>query len=143
MNLQLIEQLAFGLRRAIEQLPRSVLPASLSWFPKGACGDASLLLGAYLVDNGFSGFNYVCGERGNHDAGTWTTHAWVAKDELVVDITADQFSDAPAGVIIADPSLWHKTFTAYNTAPSDFREYSEPNIYEIAVLYERLRPVLF
>jgi hypothetical protein len=143
VNLQAIEKLASRLRRALVDLPRADLPFSMFCFPKGACGDTSLLLGAYLVDSGIKDFHYICGERGSHEENTWTTHAWLAKGDLVVDITADQFSDAPAAVIVTTSSLWHKGFTTDVPAPADFREYSGFSISELAQLYARLRPALF
>jgi hypothetical protein len=64
MNDVAVERLALQMRKAIDAVRREELPFPMSQFPQGSCGDASLLLGAYLVDRGFAGFEYVCGERG-------------------------------------------------------------------------------
>ena len=89
-------------------MPPNCLPITFSSFPRGACGDASLILGAYLADNGFPHFVYVTGERGSHEAGTWSSHAWLEADGLVADITADQFQDAPSKIVVAASSPWHQ-----------------------------------
>lgn len=105
----LIERLAYDLRAVLESLAPS-LPIGLAEFPRGACGDTSLLLGTLLVDHGVAGFEYICGDRGSHDDGTWTSHAWLHRDGLVIDITADQFDDGPGPVIVSSDSAWHRGF---------------------------------
>lgn len=130
------------MRAAIDLVPREHLPYSMKDFPSGACGDTSILLGAYLVDCGHHGFEYICGTRGSQEDGNWTTHAWLARGDLVIDITADQFSDAPAGVIVESPSIWHRQFDPDRPTPSDFREYHGPSMYEMHAMYSRLLPLL-
>ena len=141
MEMAVLQALAKRMRSAIECLPPSELPFAMTGFPAGACGDASLLLGAYLVDSGFSGFEYVCGERGSVVDNTWTSHAWLQSGELTVDITADQFEDAPGKVIVAAPSQWHEQFEVESTGPSDFRVWTGTS--ELGLLYSSLRPLLF
>ena len=142
MDLSNLRILAGEMRAAIDSLPREHLPYSMKDFPAGACGDTSILLGAYLVDCGHRGFEYICGERGSHDAGDWTSHAWLARGELVIDITADQFPDAPAAVIVESPSPWHRQFDLDPATPSDFREYRGPFMHELHALYSRVLAVL-
>lgn len=62
-------------------------------FPRGCCGDASDLLGEYLLEHGVRS-TYVCGNRyfENPEEGT-QSHAWLVVDGLIADITGDQFSD--------------------------------------------------
>lgn len=111
-------------------------------FPQGACGDASLLLGALLADCGLHGFEHVSAERGRIDEGAWTSHAWLAFGTLIVDITADQFPDAPATVIVARDSVWHARFSVEYTAPSDFRASYSPSNGDLQALYTKLMPML-
>lgn len=62
-------------------------------FPHGCCGDASDLLGQYLLENGIESY-YVCGNRYFDDPEEGTqSHAWLLVEGLIVDITGDQFSD--------------------------------------------------
>jgi len=126
------------MRSAILAIPAKLRPLGLASFPFGACGDASLLLGAYLADNGFEGFRQVQAERGSRQDDTWTSHAWLETTDLVVDITADQFSDAPAAIIVAEKSEWHLVFEIRRRGPSDFREFIGPAIPQLHDLYAEL-----
>lgn len=133
--------LALQIREEIDRIPIEELPILMAGFPNGSCGDAAMLLGAYLADYGFSDFDYVSGHRGNTEDNSWTSHAWLACGELVADITADQFPDAPAGVIVESPSPWHQEFEVEQRGPCDFKDFSEiPHLKE---LYSRLTSSLF
>jgi len=107
-------------------------------FPRGACGDASLLLGAYFNDKRVLGFGYVCGERGCKHDNTWTSHAWLQRGTCVVDITAGQFQDAPQPVIVADPSLWHAGFETEPPQDADFRFWSGYGAEILRPMYARI-----
>lgn len=143
MSILRIEELARRMRFAIESLSREKLPISMSEFPAGACGDVCLLLGAYFKDRGVSGFEYIAGERGNQRDSTWTSHAWLARESLIVDITADQFEDAPGKIIVSGNSAWHRTFKAERAQPSNFREWSGPGTYHLYKIYSLLHETLF
>lgn len=142
MNILVIEVLANSMRKAIELTPREKLPLAMSHFPKGACGDASLLLGTYMFENGLAGFEHVSGERGNSVNHSWVSHAWLSCGRWIVDITADQFNDALSAVIVSDSSEWHEQFHINNRSPSDFRLYPYGE-HELRVFYEYLKPQLF
>lgn len=64
-----------------------------SRFPRGCCGDATVLLGQFLLENGIKSY-YVCGNRyfDDYEEGT-QSHAWLLVKDLIVDITGDQFKD--------------------------------------------------
>lgn len=49
---------------------------------------------------------YVCGSR--HDDHGSSTHAWVEANDIIIDITADQFGQ-PA-VIVTRERTWHDTW---------------------------------
>lgn len=135
-----IARVAQRLRDSLEDLQRAGQTVSLENFPCGCCADCSLLLGALLADLGCAGFKYICGERGTQDDGTWTSHAWLQRDTLVVDITGDQFVDAPAGVIVAHNSEWHKTFRIEREQENaDFRTSSGPGVVPLRSIYEAVR----
>src|SRR5438045_2297849 len=87
MDIERIRKIAHRVRRAIESISPEDLPSTFSNFPRGACGDGCLLLGTYLEEKcGLPTFDYICGERGTREEGTWTSHAWLQLGELVVDI---------------------------------------------------------
>jgi hypothetical protein len=140
-----IEQLAHKLRSVIETVPRQDLPVGMRSFPKGACGNSAILLGAYFTNFEIEGFVYVQGKRGSRKHNTYASHAWLSRETLVVDITADQFSDAPGPVIVADPSPWHQTFRAQElTAPGDYRIlWNRFGVDDLYRLYTRLHTRLF
>jgi hypothetical protein len=106
-------------RRALERCPRAYLPISFRDFPQGSCGDATLLIAKFLQEKGHTGFVYVLGMR---NAGS---HAWLSRDRLVVDITADQFEDQDQPVIVVVDSQWHSAFDIDEDKqyPVDFEKY--------------------
>lgn len=63
--------LVTAFRQGIERSPRHKLPITFSNFPRGACRDATPLLGAFLIDQGLEPFDYMLGERGS------SSNAWL------------------------------------------------------------------
>lgn len=99
-----LRTLATQFRVAITECPDLGL-VSLERFPLGACGDTSVLLGQYLYDSGLGVWMYVSAwENGS-------THAWIEKNGVRVDVTADQFDGVDQPVIIASGGGWHDRFT--------------------------------
>jgi hypothetical protein len=47
---------------------------------------------------------YVCGQRGPN-----LSHAWLQVEDIIVDITADQFGEPP--VIVTTNTKWHEGWT--------------------------------
>jgi hypothetical protein len=104
-----LRTLALGFRQAIVDCPDPGL-VSLERFPYGSCGDASILLGQYLYENGQGVWTYVSAWENR------ASHAWIEKNGLRIDITADQFDGVDAPVIIASGGGWHDRFTVDPTA---------------------------
>jgi hypothetical protein len=132
------------MRAAIDAFPKAELPESMSAFPAGCCHAASILLGTYLADCGEQGFLIICGDRGSREEGTWTSHAWLARGDLIIDITADQFLDAPARVIVESNSQWHRSFEWTGSEPSDLRARGDnaPGLLPLRPFYARLKDSL-
>jgi hypothetical protein len=105
LDLAGIRAAAERFRAAIVAFPDTKL-VGLNNFPRGSCGDASVLLGQYLYDAGFGIWDYVSGERVDD---LWS-HAWIEKDGVIVDITADQFDEVDAKVIVTRDHEWHHQF---------------------------------
>jgi hypothetical protein len=126
-----IRELAVQFRHAIERCPRSRLPIQSRDFPHGSCGDAALLLAKFLQENGHTGFVYILGMR---EGGS---HAWLQRDDLTVDITADQFSDQQQSVIVALNSDWHATFECdpLDEDVADFEQYDRRTATEMRNAY--------
>ncbi|EHC04304.1 hypothetical protein Sbal625DRAFT_3893 [Shewanella baltica OS625] len=91
-----------------------------SGFPTGCCGDASDLLGLYLLKYHRLDSEYVCG-RGLGDNSN-LTHAWLVCQGYIIDITADQFNcdgyEQPA-VIIDKQSQFHELFDETTCRPTN------------------------
>jgi len=127
-----IQSVASRFRKAIEACDRSMLPISFEEFPLGSCGDVTPLLGTYLIEHGFGTFDYILGERGE----SGHTHAWLRRGQLDVDITADQFADAPKVVIVCVDSAWHRTFRQHAKHIADFRIYDEDTVSMLGTAYK-------
>lgn len=104
----------------MEKTDRDRLAIGLSMFPRGACGDTSLLLGAALKDQGLGTFRYVCGS--NSQDGQFESHAWLHSDGIIVDITADQFNDGMPSVFVgSDPGWYSKWSEVTDLGEGDYR----------------------
>ena len=141
-SLSAIFDIANRVREAILALPLIDRPPAFADFPRGSCGWASLLLGAVLKDEGIEGFVYICGERPDGNPTRMASHAWLAQGTLVVDITADQFPDAPNSVIVANSSVWHISFQEEHREPADFRENLGPGTYPLLSAYSNVTKLL-
>jgi hypothetical protein len=125
---------ATAFRDAIERVERARLGITFDSFPRGSCGDASLVLGHFLKKRGFVCPTYVQGERGevNDD---WTSHAWLRVDRFIVDITADQFPEIGERAIVAEESTWHGTFEIIAESEGDFTIYDDRTIANLSRIY--------
>lgn len=138
MDTHRIEAIATAVRRAIETSD----PKALPWpsFPRGACGDTSLVLGQVLHDAGISGFDYICGNKYKDD-GSCSSHAWLRRDGWIVDITADQFSDVDVPVIVTRNSGWHDQWEQDRPAPGTLEPYGA-QVPQLWRLLSHLKPRL-
>lgn len=113
-------------RAAIQQCDHS----ELIGFPAGCCGQACQLLGTYFLANGISGFRCVEGSLGKwfspDEPPTAPSHAWLERDGLIVDITADQYDGIDEAVIVSKTSDWHERFQEDRSTPADFRDENDP-----------------
>lgn len=85
-------------------------------FPVGQCGNTSDLLAQYLIENGYNSIVYVNGTYYGDEYEHRYAHTWLIVEEMVVDITGDQFkyyskplfNDTP--VYIGPMTKWYKLF---------------------------------
>ncbi|RVU28256.1 hypothetical protein [Neptunomonas marina] len=92
-----------------------------SSFPKGCCGDASDLIGLYLLQCHGIESEYVCGKGLRHNSEQ--SHAWLTCQGYIIDITADQFNENNyqlPKVIIEAQSPFHNSFKEYTCRPITF-----------------------
>lgn len=123
-NDEAIKEYAKKFRSVLEGLDPSTLPEGLRDFPKGACKDASDLLGTLLEAAGQGESVLVRGERGTKGdpSDPWHSHAWLFRDGLIIDVTADQFSEVADKVIVCRSSAFHDTFTEICLRKADYLE---------------------
>lgn len=122
-------------REAIERCNPTQLTVWMQNFPNGSCGDATPLLGTYLTKLGHSNFMYVLGERRCHGPNGWHSHAWLEKDGLIIDITADQFPEVTERVIVATHSTWHDTFEREIRHRADLHIYDPATVANLGQAY--------
>lgn len=97
-----LTEIARVAREALENYAKTGSDVNFKDFPHGCCGQTCDLLGRYLLANGCTSVEYVCGNRGDR------SHAWLLVDGFTLDITADQF-EQPSIIVEREPS-WHKTY---------------------------------
>jgi len=80
----------------------------------------------------------VLGERGDHQANTWSSHTWLEKQNLVVDITADQFPEISDKVIVCLDSEWHRQFNGKIEHKADYRIYDSRTAASLNNVYNEI-----
>jgi len=108
---------------------------SASKFPDACCDDASMLLAAYLVDNGFAEVDIIRGDNGGNEK-ELPSHVWLQVGDIQVDITADQFNQfgyRNSALICEENNIFLNSFSAQNAGCADFREhvpqYNDPDLF--------------
>lgn len=130
-----IKNIAIKFRNAILSIEKDNRPICLRDFPLGSCGDASSLLGKYLEQKGFGKFTYVSSQRISKPE---ESHAWIKGDNLIIDITADQFDEINFEVIVAEKSAFHETFEIIKTDDVNFLSATV----QLAKFYEVLKDLM-
>jgi len=97
-----IYSLCYQFRLAVLSIPVNERIEDCKVFPLGACG-VSDLLGAFLFRELGVCTSMVVGEY--CDKGELKSHTWLTTDDLLIDITADQFKSVNTEVIVADCKL--------------------------------------
>ena len=129
MNRELILRVA-KFRDALEKFSKSTGYIGLDNFPHGACADSSLLLAKYLKESGIYRFCFITGKFFDLQ-GEICTHAWLEKNDLVVDITSDQFSEISNPVFIIQKNAWYEKFEIENHGEityEDFDSYTKGSL---------------
>jgi hypothetical protein len=95
-----LKEIAFSVRQILERYSLSTNDIMFQLFPRGCRGPASELLGRCLIELGFANVSYIPAERRDDTR----SHAWINVDDVIVDITADQFGEP--SVIVSRVSSW-------------------------------------
>lgn len=101
--------LALDFRRAIEKAKLKRHAKVMARFPLGCCKHSSQLLARYLVTELHVPLvTFVYGERGGGGNGDpWQSHVWLSVNEHTLDITADQYPEVDAPVVVSTGGGWH------------------------------------
>ena len=124
-------------RSALERLTTDY--PGLARFPRGSCGDACELLGEYLSDAGLGRWTYKCGWDSEERR---RSHAWLEQDEIIIDITADQFDDldAPPTIVSLDREWHRKNYPIVEGRRHAGLSYWDgPSHHTMQLIYEELR----
>mgnify|MGYP000852178339 CR=1 FL=1 len=116
-----LKEIATKYRQAIEKaIQAGEIDHNLLNFPVGCCGYVSAYLQRYLYEQGIESL-YVSGWEGD-------SHAWlVAYEDIIVDITGDQYQDNKGAlfydipVYVGKEDEFHKLFK-YNGPPISYPE---------------------
>lgn len=117
-----IDQIRFyseKFRRGLDLCPKRLLSIAFQDFPHGSCGDASLHLAKYFEDSGLKDFEYVSEEFYDSTRRYWS-HAWLEKENLIIDITMDQFEDRDETVFISSDKTWHERYKIKHRRLAEF-----------------------
>ena len=133
-----IELQAKLFRAAIESCASNELPVTLQDFPRGSCGDASLLLAKHLQNHGIWPLNYIRGQMATEEEGNPQSHAWLEIEDIIIDITADQFDDITQEVIVTRDRSWHGRFDIESKGVADYNRWSGPGIERLQYSFERI-----
>ena len=116
--------------RAVMDERHALLGDYFQNFPRGCCGDASELLAAYLKDQGLGNFSYVSGWCRQLDD-TGFSHAWLEKDDLILDVTVDQFEAGKERPLVTTDQTWHAQFSDRRNRreDADFRSNPSPALH--------------
>lgn len=105
--MQKIKELAIRFRSAIDGAKsdgRFMADQNFINFPRGCCGITSELLARFLIDNGVDG-TIICMYGTYYDDSLgWPSHSWLRiNNDLIVDITGDQFEFYPRPINFKEP----------------------------------------
>ena len=103
---------ALDFRRAVEKSSARRHAKVMARFPLGCCKHSSQLLAKFLVtDLHVPLVSFVYGERGGAGTGQpWQSHVWLRVGEHTLDITADQYPEVDAPVVVSVGGGWHSSW---------------------------------
>lgn len=126
-NLDEISKITTTFRKAILSFKNGELGFIFDRFPAGCCGNTSLMLGAYLYHYYNIDCEYVCGVHKTQ------SHAWLEVDNIIIDITSDQFKSG-VPVFVGKKNKFYKKFR------EDFRHSWNASLDGQSIENDRLYP---
>ena len=110
MNITFYKTLAMHFRKAFEDIDLNKTAGFLPSFPDGCCPWASRFIGQFLLDEYKLSPQHVYAQC--HPDENGSGHEWIEVENIIVDITADQFnedgSQLPKVIVCTvNSSKWH------------------------------------
>ncbi len=103
-----MKQIANKAYEVLQKYHRDIKADAMPLFPKGACMPASILLGTYLLEQGFKNVNIAIGQESD----STQTHVWIIwNNDIVIDLTYNQFFPDFDGPYIGAPTAFHKNYS--------------------------------
>ena len=99
-----------------------------------------MLLGFYQKQRGAGAWDYVGGMRGEGDGRH--SHAWIKQGDIIIDITADQFDEIEAPVIVPNASAWHDSFDTEILHEADIHVNHHPANIMLSLAYTNILSML-
>ena len=138
-----LREIAKKVRDAIIAASRVERHISFDDFPLGSCRHASLILGTYLEEHGFGNWELVSGEKRTVGEEYESTHAWLMKGSIIIDITASQFEEIDEDVVCCNiDSPWHKQFVDIEYESSNFWCSDEGAHVPLSPLYRKVCQIM-
>lgn len=122
------------IRIAFEKVDKSNLPVTFRNFPLGACGDTCEVLAEILLELGYGTFQYVAGRRENGNS-----HAWLQRDSVIVDITADQFDEISEHVYVGPLNDWYRSFEVQQEHEAGYSRLDVRSRAELSGVHSKIR----
>jgi len=104
MSEDIIEEEVIKARKIFEQYSVNISKAYFGSFPNRTCGDVCEILARWLSHKGVDNLTVACGEREGQ------SHAWLEVNDLIIDITSDQFEDGVGPIFVSTDSTFHDSF---------------------------------
>ena len=120
VNLKQLRGEAVKVRHAIEATERDEKRAgNLARFPAQCCDHAMRILALHLSH---LGFKELAKARGERRAGAVPDyHVWLVCQGVILDITADQFSEGQGPVVVTRRSSWHTAWKPERESLDEYR----------------------
>lgn len=122
-DIEEIRKIASEVRQAMqEMLANNEISPTLNPFcnfPRGCCGDMSIILSTHFTNLGFPQPDYIWGRHFEDGH----SHAWIRINGICIDITADQFSgqNYPAVIVEYEKDYPLKDIYLTDRKPSQYQ----------------------
>lgn len=80
----------------------------------------------------------MVGSYGSYEDNSRGSHAWLQLNGVIVDITADQFPDFNAKVIVTTKSDWHESLIVERNHTANYGVYDPNTVKQLEGMYQTI-----